>query len=44
MSKFIPSKTEIVVSEDKIEDGFKLRVDVYKCKGQHRGFGKDIYP
>ena len=44
MSKFIKNKTEIVVSEDKIEGGYKLRVDIYENRRCLRGRGKDLYP
>lgn len=40
MSRFIAPKTDIVVSEDKIEGGYKLRVDVYHNQRQHKGIMK----
>ena len=44
MSKFIGHRTEIVVSEDKIDGGYKLRVDIYENRRQLRGYGPDMYP
>lgn len=44
MSRFIEHKTSIVVSEDKIEGGYKLRVDIYQNKRQWKGCGPDLHP
>ena len=44
MSKYIQKKTEIVISQDKIDGGYIVKRNYYECQRSWRGLGPDLYP
>jgi hypothetical protein len=44
MSKYIPSKIDIIFSENKIENRYKVRIDKYKFTRLYRSICPDQNP